>query len=57
MNDKIQKLIKKLSKECQKEDVGLSLAAIDLEGEATIAQIGEDVMVAIAAHNIANTPE
>ncbi|MGL9965489.1 hypothetical protein IGK25_001628 [Enterococcus sp. DIV1614a] len=23
MNDKIQKLIKKLAKECQKEDVGL----------------------------------
>lgn len=51
MNDKIQKFIKKLVKECQKEDVGLSLTAIDLEGEATIAQIGEDAMVAIAAHS------
>lgn len=51
MNEKIQKMIKKLAKECQKEDIGLSLATIDLEGEATIAQIGEDAMVAIAAHS------
>ncbi|MDU4803960.1 MAG: hypothetical protein E6X75_04355 [Enterococcus faecalis] len=36
MNDKIQKLIKKLAKECQKEDVGLSLAG---------------TIVAIAAHS------
>ncbi|MDU4948323.1 MAG: hypothetical protein E6X24_01475 [Enterococcus faecalis] len=41
MNDKIQKLIKKLAKECQKEDVGLSLAAIDLEGKLAISQVGK----------------
>ncbi|HBC4465024.1 hypothetical protein P0E52_08305 [Enterococcus faecalis] len=51
MNDKIQKLIKKLEKECQKKDVGLSLATIDSEGEVAMAQIGEDVMIAIAAHS------
>ena len=49
MNDKIQKLIKKLAKECQKEDVGLSLAAIDLEGKLAISQVGKGTMVAIAA--------
>ena len=51
MNDKIQKLIKKLVKECQKEDVGLSLAAIDLEGEMAISQVGKGTIVAIAAHS------
>ncbi|MGC3435287.1 hypothetical protein [Enterococcus faecalis] len=51
MNDKIQKLIKKLAKECQKEDVGLSLAAIDLEGEMAISQVGKGTIVAIAAHS------
>ncbi|KXF71037.1 hypothetical protein [Enterococcus faecalis] len=50
MNDKIQKLIKKLAKECQKEDVALSLAAIDLEGEMAISQVGKGTIVAIAAH-------
>ena len=51
MNDKIQKMIKKLAKECQKEDIGLSLATIDSEGELAMAQVGEDAMVAIAAHS------
>ncbi|EIT2073897.1 hypothetical protein L1U16_002705 [Enterococcus faecalis] len=51
MNDKIQKLIKKLVKECQKEDVGLSLAAIDLEGEMAISQVGKGTIVAIATHS------
>ena len=51
MNDKIQKLIKKLAKECQKEDVGLSLAAIDLEGKLAISQVGKGTMVAIAAYS------
>ena len=51
MNDKIQKLIKKLAKECQKEDVALSLAAIDLEGEMAISQVGKGTIVAIAAHS------
>lgn len=51
MNDKIQKLIKKLAKEYQKEDVGLSLAAIDLEGEMAISQVGKGTIVAIAAHS------
>ncbi|MGM9897951.1 MAG: hypothetical protein ACI32W_08370 [Enterococcus faecalis] len=51
MNEKIQKLIKKLAKECQKEDVGLSLAAIDLEGEMAISQVGKGTIVAIAAHS------
>ncbi|NSN29822.1 hypothetical protein HRE00_14465, partial [Enterococcus faecalis] len=51
MNDKIQKLIKKLAKECQKEDVGLSLAAIDLKGEMAISQVGKGTIVAIAAHS------
>ncbi|EIP8062018.1 hypothetical protein ACS7YY_002496 [Enterococcus faecalis] len=51
MNEKIQKLIKKLEKECQKKDIGLSLATIDSEGEVAMAQIGEDVMIAIAAHS------
>lgn len=31
MNKKIQKLVKKLEKECQKENIGLSLATIDSE--------------------------
>ena len=51
MNDKIQKMIKKLAKECQKEDIGLSLAAIDLEGEMAISQVGKGTIVAIAAHS------
>ncbi|EGO7983263.1 hypothetical protein [Enterococcus faecalis] len=51
MNKKIQKLIKKLEKECQKENIGLSLATIDSEGEVAMAQIGENEMIAIAAHS------
>ncbi|MGC3071905.1 hypothetical protein [Enterococcus faecalis] len=39
MNDKILNLLMELAKECLKEGVGLSLAAIDLEGEMAISHV------------------
>ena len=48
-NEKIQKLIEKLAKECQKQNMALSLATSDTEGDVVIAQSGVSSLIAIAA--------
>lgn len=48
MNKKIQDLIKQLADECQKEDVSLSLATLNSEGDMAIAQTGNRALVALA---------
>ena len=40
MNEKITNLITKLALECVKEGVTLSLCAVDKNGEAVVAQVG-----------------
>ncbi|HAQ1356604.1 TPA: hypothetical protein IX478_002427 [Enterococcus faecium] len=49
MNEKIQRLIEELAEECHKENVGLSLATLDVTGELEIAQVGSESLVSIAA--------
>ncbi|MBE6171037.1 MAG: hypothetical protein E7152_15580 [Enterococcus casseliflavus] len=48
MNEKIQRLIEELAEECQKEDVALSLATLDVTGEMALAQVGNKALVALA---------
>lgn len=48
MNEKIQNLIEELAKECQKENVSLSLATLDVIGDMGFAQVGSDSLIAIA---------
>lgn len=55
MNEKIQKMITELALECRKEDVTLSLAAIDETGLCSVARFGnnqgiESAIVAQIAH-------
>lgn len=48
MNEKIQNLIEELAEECRKENVGLSLATLNITGEMELTQVGRDYLVAIA---------
>ena len=48
MNEKIQNLIEELAKECQKENVSISLPTLDVTGDMGFVQVGSDFLIAIA---------
>lgn len=51
MNEKIQKMITELALECRKEDVTLSLAAIDETGDGALTQVGINPRIELAIAN------
>ena len=51
MNEKIQKMITELALECQKEDVFLSLAAFEENGNTSIARYGSNSHIELAIAN------
>ena len=48
MTEKIQNLIQELADECHKEDVALALSALDPTGDLLLAEVGADVLIALA---------